>query len=85
MAARLGNVIYWVGLAVMILASLVAVLMFIFWHNTNPAPPPLNDIKAYRETMELREHLLGAAVRWAAISIGGGLAGRAARYILVGR
>jgi hypothetical protein len=85
MAARLGNVIYWFGFAVAILAGLIAAFMFWSWDVREPAPPPINDVKTIREVEAFREHLLAAGLMWAGISIGSWIIGRVARYVLAGR
>lgn len=72
MAARLGNVFYWLGWAIAIPAGLFAAYMFYVWYVQNLPP----------------EHQWGQevlAMKLAAISVGSWLIGRAARYVLAGR
>jgi cell division protein FtsX len=85
MAARLGNVIYWLGLVAAVVAGLLAVFMFWSWHVREPAPPPVNDANAIQQIEAFREYLMGAALRLTGISIGSWLIGRIARYVLAGR
>lgn len=68
MAARLGNVIYWLGLVIAIPAGLLAAFMFFTWYRM----PPGHEIGGR------------SAAILAAISLGSWLVGYAARYILAG-
>lgn len=86
MAARLGNVIYWLGLAIAILAGLVAAFMFYNWYARGPiAGPPINDAEAVRSAEAFMDYLLKMTFAAAGVSFGSWLVGRVARYILAGR
>ena len=85
MAARLGNLIYWLGLAIAILAGLLAVLMFLSWYIGEPVPPPATSPQNYKNALAWREVEFRAAWQLAGICVGSFVIGRAARYILAGR
>lgn len=74
MAARLGNVIYWLGLAIAVVAGILFVGVVLAW---NAEPPPGDP--PYIRNGERSLALL------AVIGIGSWLVGRAARYILAGK
>lgn len=86
MAARLGNVMYWFGLVIAILAGLLAAYMFLNWYARYPiAGPPLNDAESVRSAEAFMDYLLKMTFAAAGVSFGSWLVGRVARYILAGR
>ena len=72
MAARLGKVIYWLSLAIAILAALLAAFVFYVWYAHDFLP-----------SQQGGEGII--ALQLAVLSFGSWLIGRAILYILAGR
>jgi hypothetical protein len=73
-AARLGEVLYWLGNSVAILAAVLLVAMLVAW---NVEPPP-GDPPYIRNPARSFTFLI-------IVGVGSWLVGRAARYVLAGK
>jgi hypothetical protein len=95
MAARLGNVIYWAGWIIAILAGLLGAYALIEYSNITAEGVQIYDDqkKAWRDMLpkERENHLrfanlmLSDGLKLIGVSFGSWVIGRVARYILAGR
>lgn len=70
MAARLGNVLYWLGCGLAVLALVISTIAWLVWYGGASGDPSFQ---------------LGFAIVFLIIAIILWVFGRAARYVLVGR
>ena len=82
MAARLGNVIYYLGWFIAVPAAVFAALMFFFWYRE----PSLTELGlSSTNYVDLKTMLLSWALLSTGVSAGSWVIGRVSLYVLAGR
>jgi hypothetical protein len=91
MAARLGNVLYWVGCGVSAIVLILAVILVTFSWSVEiaPTPPGLTfghgDIVGQPKPLDLASFTTWHWIVLGMMAVGPWLVGRAVRYVLAGR